>query len=267
MHDSAGLIVNHLLAALPAAEYGRLAPHLELIVVTTGEQLCPSPTHFAYFPIDCILSMSYVVEGGAMATAWSTGREGMLGLEVSMGLLPHGRRAEVQFGGLALRIGAVPLQEEYRRGGALQLLLLSYVFALITQSSQLAICNQHHILEQRFCRLLRSIFDRLDGDALFVTQTRLGMMMGVRRESITEIAARLKADDIIHYSRGHLRVVRRPVLAARACGCGDIIRDAFARVSVAVVPILRHREARSFDRRIAGGVERRSSIPSADLSY
>jgi CRP-like cAMP-binding protein len=262
MDTRVGPIVNHLLASLPAADYRRLQPHLEIVTLTAGETLFPRSGQFAYFPIDSIVALSYVIEAGVTAMACFVGREGMLGMESPLGTSPRGSRAEVQFGGTALRITAVALRQELNRGGTLHLLLQRYLFALMTQSLQLAVCNQHHGLEQRLCRFLGSLFERMDGDAIYLTQTQLALMMGSRRESITEKSARLKSAGLIHYQRGHLRLVSLRALSERACGCGPIIRDAFAKVSSAADPGLGNRGYQPADRRMSACIERRQSVPN-----
>ena len=165
-----------------------------------------------------------------MAKAWPVGREGIVGISVFLGSPHRDSRADVQFAGLAYRISASALQSEFRRAGALQHLLLRYVYALITQASQLAVCNQNHSIEQRVCRFLSRTFDRVDGNKVFITQVRIGMLLGVRRESITLIELQLQRAGIIEYSRGFITLINRKKLEKRACACGGIIRRAFAAV-------------------------------------
>jgi hypothetical protein len=226
-------MANQLLAALPRAAYRRLLPHLEATTLTVGQTLFPraGPLPFAYFPTESIVTLSYAIEEGAMAKAWPVGREGMVGISLILRSPDRDNRADVQFGGLAFRIAASVLRGEFGRGGALQYLLLRYVFALITQASQLGVCSQHHTIEQRLCRFLSRAFDRVSGDKIFITHVRISQLLGVRRESITEVALRLHEADIIQYSRGHVTLINRKRLEDRACTCGGIIRRAFAAVS------------------------------------
>jgi len=208
-------------------------PHLEATTLTIGQTLFPptGPLQFAYFPTESIVTLSYALEKGAMAKAWPVGREGMVGISLILGSPDRYNRADVQFAGIAFRISASVLQDEFRRGDALHRLLLRYVFALITQASQLSVCGQHHKIEQRLCRFLSLAFDRIGGDKLFITQERMGRLLGVRRGTITEVAGRLQQAGIIQYSRGHMTLINRKKLEKRACTCGGIIRRAFAAVS------------------------------------
>jgi hypothetical protein len=225
---------NQLLAALPAATLRRLSPHFESVTLAVGEHLYPAAgtLQFAYFPVDSIITLSYAIGGSAMAKAWPIGREGMVGICLLLGA-PHRRydQAEVQFRGAALRISASALRAEFRRGGALQRLFLRYVFASITQASQLSVCNLYHSADQRLCRFLSRGFDRVNGKDMIITQSRIAALLGLRREGITDIALQLQQAGIIKYCRGSITLLDRRALEKRACACDEIIRRAFAGVS------------------------------------
>jgi CRP-like cAMP-binding protein len=224
---------NQLLRALPTADCARLFPQLEAVDLPADATLfeAAAPMEFAYFPTDSIVTLSYAVEKGSMARAWSVGREGMIGISLFLDSANRDNRADVELGGLAFRLPASVLQAEFRRAGALQRLLLRYVFALVTQSSQLSVCHRHHTVEPRFCNFLSRTFDQVNGNNAFITHVKIGMLLGVRRESVTEIALRLQGAGIIKYRRGQITLIDRKLLEARACACGRIIRRAFAAVS------------------------------------
>lgn len=58
---------NHLLASLPAAEFERLVPHLELVPMLLGDILYEpgGRLQHVYFPTTAIVSLLYVMESGA----------------------------------------------------------------------------------------------------------------------------------------------------------------------------------------------------------
>jgi hypothetical protein len=225
---------NLLLAALPAAACRRLLPDLEETNLVIDETLYGSGEQpkFAYFPTGSIVTVSYTVEGrGTVGKAWSVGREGIAGISLFLGSSCSDNVADVQFGGPALRISASALLAEFRRAGALQRLLLRYVFALVTQASQYGLCNQHHSTSQRLCRFLARAFDRFDSSVIFVTQARIAKILGVRRESISEGALLLQRAGIIKYCRGCVTLLDRRGLDERACDCGNIVRRAYLAVT------------------------------------
>jgi len=69
---------NHLLAALPATEFGRLAPHLERVPLLLGETLYEpgEQLRHVFFPTTAIVSLLYVLESGASAEIAIVGMTG-----------------------------------------------------------------------------------------------------------------------------------------------------------------------------------------------
>ena len=80
------------------------------------------------------------------------------------------------------------------------------------------------------CRWLLQHIDRQAGDELQITHERIAGMLGVRREGITEAAGRLQAAGLISYRRGHISVVDRAGLEARACECYAVVSKELKRL-------------------------------------
>jgi CRP-like cAMP-binding protein len=217
---------NHLLAALPPAEFRRLAPQLERVALPLGAVIYESGGEqgHVYFPASGIVSLLYVMNDGAAAEIAVVGNEGMVGIALFMGGETTPSRAVVQSAGRAYRLEASLLKTEFARGGALQRLLLRYTLALITQMTQTAVCNRHHLLEQQLCRWLLLSLDRLPSSELVMTQQLIANMLGVRREGVTEAAGRLQADGLISYRRGRINVLDRAKLEERVCECYAAVR-------------------------------------------
>jgi CRP-like cAMP-binding protein len=217
---------NHLLAALPAAELMRLAPHLERVPLPLGAVIYESGAEqrHVYFPASGIVSLLYVMNDGAAAEIAVVGNEGMVGIALFMGGGTTPSRAVVQSAGSAWRLEAARIKAEFARGGSLQRLLLRYTQALITQMTQTAVCNRHHLLEQQLCRWLLLSLDRLPSSQLVMTQQLIANMLGVRREGVTKAAGRLQADGLINYRRGRINVLDRAKLEQRVCECYGVVR-------------------------------------------
>src|SRR6202171_6290582 len=163
---------NHLLAALPATEWDRWFPQLELCDMPLGQVLYESGNTLShvYFPTTAIVSLLYVMENGASAEIAVVGNEGIVGISLFMGGESTSSRAVVQSAGMGFRLKAQMMKEEFNRAGPVLHLLLRYTQALITQMSQTAVCNRHHSLDQQLCRWLLLSLDRLDGNQLTMTQ-------------------------------------------------------------------------------------------------
>jgi CRP-like cAMP-binding protein len=223
---------NHLLAALPAAEFDALAAHLEPVSLKVGEMLYEpgGQLQHAYFPTTAIVSLHYVTESGASCEAAGVGNEGVVGVSLFMGGNTTASSAVVQMAGHAYRLGRRLLKQEFERGGVLQHLLLLYTQALMTQMSQTAACTRLHSIDQQMCRWLLLTLDRLPSTELVITQEMVASMLGVRRESITETAGKLQRAGIISYRRGHISVINRAGLEAGACECYAVVKKELDRL-------------------------------------
>jgi CRP-like cAMP-binding protein len=229
---------NHLLDALPATDYARLLPDLELTPMPLGWAVYESGGQmgYLYFPTTSIVSLLYVMENGASAEIAITGNEGLVGISLFMGGESTPSRAVVQSKGNGYRLKASILKREFALGGSLQHLSLRYTQALITQMAQTAVCNRHHSLDRQLCRWLLLSLDRLESNELVMTQELIANMLGVRREGVTEAAGRLQADGIIQYSRGHIKVLDRKKLEKRVCECYAVVKKEFDRLLPYKVP-------------------------------
>jgi CRP-like cAMP-binding protein len=223
---------NHLLDALPAAERARLFPHLELIPMPLGEAVCEPGMvmRHVFFPTTSIISLLYVMEAGASAEIAVVGNEGIVGVSLFMGGETTTSRAVVQSAGYAYRLKAQLLKDAFFHAGPLQVLLLRYTQALLTQMSQTAVCNRHHLLDQQLCRWLLLSLDRLSSNELVMTQELIANMLGVRREGVTEAAGDLQRAGLITYQRGKITVLDRAGLEARVCECYQVVKREFDRL-------------------------------------
>jgi CRP-like cAMP-binding protein len=217
---------NHLLAAFPAAERERLFQRLQLVPMPLGSVLYESGDilRYVYFPTNCIVSLLYVLADGASAEISVVGNEGLIGIALFMGGETTPSRAIVQSAGFAYRLKGQELKDEFHRNGEVQLLLLRYTQALITQMAQTAVCNRHHSVDQQLCRWLLLSLDRLPSNQLVMTQELIANMLGVRREGVTEAAGKLEKLGIIRYARGRITVLDRPSLEQRCCECYAVVK-------------------------------------------
>jgi CRP-like cAMP-binding protein len=229
---------NHLLAALSDPERERLYPHLQLVPMPLGKVLYESGDimRHVYFPTDSIISLLYVLEDGASAEISVVGNEGLIGVSLFMGGETTPSRAIVQSAGFAYRLIGQLLKEEFHRNGGMQLLLLRYTQALLTQMAQTAVCNRHHSVDQQLCRWLLLSLDRLTSNKLNMTQELIANMLGVRREGVTDAAGKLQKLGVIQYARGRITVLDRPKLERLCCECYAVVKKETDRLLPQPVP-------------------------------
>jgi CRP-like cAMP-binding protein len=223
---------NHLLAALPPADFERLAPDLELVPMPLGEILYQPgrPIRHAYFPTTAIVSLHHVMSSGASAEAAGVGNEGVVGISLVMGGDNSSNSTVVRTAGHAYRLAGPLFRREFSRAGAMQRLLLRYTQTLMAQMIQTAACNRHHTMDQQLCRCLLSALDRAPSGEVIMTHELAASLLGVRREGITAVAGKLQRAGLITYFRGHIAVLKRSALESRACECYAVVKQELSRL-------------------------------------
>ena len=223
---------NRILAALPRADVERLLPYLEPVPLALGQVLhgAGQRRRHIFFLSEGIVASVYETESGASLAFAFTGNEGVVGVASFLGgeSMPSG--AVVISPGLAYRLDEYLLQSEFAHDGPLPHSLLRYTRSLFAQAGQIALRNRRHSLEQQFCRLMLSCLDRLPSNELTMTQELISSLLGVRRESVTDVAGKLQRAGHIHYHRGHIAVLERAGLEAHACECYRAVRLDFDRL-------------------------------------
>ncbi|MEJ0007918.1 MAG: Crp/Fnr family transcriptional regulator [Steroidobacteraceae bacterium] len=232
MSDLSTAKQNHLLAALPAAEWRRWLPELEPVQMPLGHVVYESGITLShvYFPTTAIVSLLYVMQNGSSAEIAVVGNEGIIGISSFMGGDSTPSRAVVQSAGQGFRMRAETLKREFAQSAPVLHVLLRFTQALLTQMAQTAVCNRHHSVDQQLCRWLLLSLDRLQGEELVMTQELIANMLGVRREGVTESARKLQKAGLIRYSRGRITVLDRAGVERRTCECYAVVKKEYDRL-------------------------------------
>lgn len=217
---------NHILSALPSAEYQRLSDRLKPVDLIVDDVLIKpnSKIEWVYFPIKGIVSLVLIMDDESTTQTGLIGREGMVGTLPFLSEGTSNTYSIVQMEGTAMRIKAKVLRQECDRSKNLNKALLNYASKLFQQVSRVAGCNNHHTIEQRTARWLLMLDDRTDGEVLLMTHQLLSQMLGVRRSGITITASKMRQKGIIDYSRGKINILDRQALETIACECYQVLR-------------------------------------------
>ena len=226
---------NQLLAALPAADYGRIAAHLRLRSTGVGVTLHEDGRRIddVYFPNGGVFSVTSRMRDGALVEVATVGREGMLGVGVFLGdRTAAGRTLQQVPDGPAIALGVAPFLRATAADGVFRRIISSYVQAMLLQTMQSIACNALHDVSQRCSRWLLQIHDRVDADDFALKQEFLAIMLGVRRPTVTDVLRLLKETGVISTRYGRIRVLRRRRLEAASCECYAVICGHFARLGL-----------------------------------
>lgn len=219
--------LNRLLSQPHGSDGSNIFESLSLVNLTKEEVLYRpnSQLNYAYFPINSIIAILNETEDGASTVISIIGNEGMADVSMILGAERTSNYAVVQSPGYAYRIRRNDLLEGLEQNIELRTLLLRYAQSFMSQIAQNAVCNCHHCVDQRLCRLLLQSLDRLDGNRLTLTQELVARLLGARRESITVAAGKLKTLGVISYHRGNIEVLDRDKLELLCCECYDVVKN------------------------------------------
>jgi CRP-like cAMP-binding protein len=223
---------NRLLSLLSDQDYEQLRPHLSHVTLEYKKSLYEAfrPIEQVYFPIDGVASLVITALDGASAEVGTVGSEGLVGLPICFGDNDAPSSMYVQVPGTALQMDAAVFRAEFKRSRTLSTVVLRYAHALFNQVAQSAACGQLHNVEPRCCRWLLMTRDRMPSDDFLLTHEFLGMMLGVRRTTVTEVMGALQKAGLIRYRRGHVTVLDSQSLRHRACECYEVSKRAFDRL-------------------------------------
>jgi len=226
---------NQLLAALPAADYDRIAQHLRLQSTVVGATLHEGGRRIddVYFPNGGVFSITNRMRDGELVEVATVGREGMLGIGVFLGdRSGSGRTMQQVPDGPVVALAVTSFLRETAIDGIFRAMMASYAQATLLQTMQCTACNALHDVSQRCCRWLLQIHDRVDTDDFPLKQEFLAVMLGVRRPTVTDALRALKGAGLISTRYGRIRVLRRKRLEAASCECYAAIRGHFARLGL-----------------------------------
>jgi CRP-like cAMP-binding protein len=212
---------NHLIELLPRGVRDRLLAKCESVDLVSGAVLRErgKRTQHVYFPVNGFISLLAQAPSAPAVEVGMIGREGMLGVELLLGVASTPIRALVQGAGSAWRIPAADFRRELAGNAAMTRLLGRYLHVVHVQLAASAACQRSHLLGPRLARWLLMSQDRAHADRFHVTHEFMATMLGVRRVGITVAARLLQLGGLVTYRRGDLTVLDRQGLEQAACTC------------------------------------------------
>lgn len=224
---------NLILNSLPKKDLEHLHDYLKPVELALGQVLYRpnEPIKYVYFPENSMASVVATTASGQCAEVGVVGREGIVGVNVLLGVDSIANECFIQNADGALRMETKIARQVFREGGAFQDASLRFINSLMMQISQTALCNRLHSIEERLCRWLLMCHDRVEKNKLTLTQEFLSIMLGVNRPSVTTTAVILQGAGLIKYARGLIIIIDRQGIEDLACDCYQTVKDENDRLS------------------------------------
>lgn len=229
---------NDLLDALLSAVHGTkhdrlLAGALETTLVTAGEVVhrAGDSVEHVWFPTSSVFGLMAVLPDTASVEAMPVASEGLVGLAAVLGdgISPHEARCQVAGG--AVRAPATVVRGLFDADATVRALLGRYAQTSMALISARVACTQRHVAEQRIAEWLLRRTDQVGRGAFPLTQQLLASVLGLRRTTVSAVAARLQGLGLITYRYGRLSVDDHQGLERHACSCYQLFRHEMGRLA------------------------------------
>jgi CRP-like cAMP-binding protein len=220
---------NKILLALPDNERAATFPKLEFVSLPSCTVLAETgaPIEFGYFVNAGLASVLHIMANKKTIEVGLCGREGFVGLPLTVGFTTSSGHVLMRVAGNAFRICAKDLVATLRQCPRLAIALQRYSQEMGLQSAQLAACHRQHNVDERLARWLLMSQDRLGDDSVLLTQDALSQILGTRRATVTDALSILRKAGLITHKRGTVDIEDRRSLEKAACECYEtMIRQA-----------------------------------------
>jgi CRP-like cAMP-binding protein len=202
---------NQLLAAMSAADFASLQPHLKPVAMALLKDMEQPNQRIetVYFMETGIASVVAVQSDETRVEVGLIGREGMSGMAVVLGGNQSPHATYIQVAGEGQRITAKELRKAMDASRTLHSLLLKFAQVFMAQTAHTAIANARAHIDQRLARWILMAHDRTGANTLPLTHEFLSLMLGVRRAGVTEALQSLKRQKLIENGRNKIVIRNR----------------------------------------------------------
>jgi CRP-like cAMP-binding protein len=217
---------NRLLASLRSEEFSLLARHFREVRLEQGQVLEERGQRVdaVYFPQSGMISLIVEMPEDETIEVGMVGSEGAVGINVGLGSRIASITSLVQVSGTTFKISASRFGAVASESRHLQGLIVRYNEMQTGQIQQTAACNALHDVGSRLSRWLLQTSDRTNSNTVPFTREFLGKMLGVRRGTVSAVAATFESAGLIKTHRGEIKLMDREGLKKQACYCYDYLR-------------------------------------------
>jgi CRP-like cAMP-binding protein len=202
---------NRLLAALPGSALSVIDHYFTCVSLATGTIVYEVGEDIdqVYFPSSGVASLQTVMKDGRAIDTSLVGRDGALGAMAAHGPCRATARCAVRSTITAFKISAVEFRRAAVQEVALQMLVIHYQDALVSQTQASAARYACLPIDQRLASCLLEVSNLLASESISLTQDTLAEMLATRRTSVSGVGSKLKAVGVIDYTRGEISILDR----------------------------------------------------------
>jgi CRP-like cAMP-binding protein len=222
---------NKLLAALPPREYQRLRPMLRSVHLPAESPLPHCGQTRVYFPGTGLCSIINKMADGRGIEVACIGNEGVVGINALTGESPAERNGFVQVAdGTVEYMPVVFFERELARNERFRELIDRFCHSFLGTVIQAVACNRLHTTDERCCRWLLGVHDRL-GRGRFELKVRfLARAMGVKNSEVAAIIASLEDHGLVQHDGQSITILDTIGLRRLACGCYAAMKQTYSAV-------------------------------------
>jgi CRP-like cAMP-binding protein len=219
---------NKLLAALPRRDYQRLKPVLRTLHLSAETGLPHCGQTRVYFPGTGLCSIiNKMADGGGIEVA-CIGNEGVVGLNALAGECPEERNGFVQVAdGTVEYMPAVFFERELARNGRFREVVDRFCHSFLETVIQAVACNRLHTTEERCCRWLLSVHDRIGRGRFELKGRFLARAMGVKNSEVAAILSSLEEQGLVSHDDQSITIRDAIGLRRLSCGCYTAMKRAY----------------------------------------
>ncbi len=221
---------NKLLAALPHRDYQRLRPVLRTLHLSAEAGLPYCGQTRVYFPGNGLCSIINKMADGAGIEVACVGNEGVVGLYALATQSPAGRNGFVQVAdGTVQYMPAVFFEHEMARNAVFREAVDRFCHSFLETVIQSVACNRLHTTEERCCRWLLNVHDRLGRERFELKVRFLARAIGVRTFDVATILSSLAEHGLVSHDGESITILDAIGLKRQACGCYAAMQRAYVK--------------------------------------
>lgn len=212
---------NKFLSQLSEEVLTTLDPFMEIVQIRKGTASDYSSLSYQqlYLPLTCVFSVDVRMMDGFDAHLALLGCQHAVVMQKESEFNLPGSAPRPIIGGYALQLDMEVLAKDPQCAREVSLGLRRQSQSMVSLVAVTTGCNLRHSLPRRLARWLLSLSLTATATHFELTHEEIALLLGVRREAVTEAVSHLSRAGAVSTSRGRMIIIDVPLLQRYACDC------------------------------------------------